>query len=153
MLSYHGKYVSAQRDGKIEVNRDRALGWEQFTVLDGSEIPNPADPTGKFPSNLSGSVWTWAHNGTEPNGTIEFLPDGGVKWCNGARQGNWKLKEYGRLLETDFNGVHHELVYIRSHDKAVLNRPLREPRSRMWLQGAEGYCELHLIKYERVGHY
>ena len=35
LRSHHGKYVSAQPNGNIEVNRDRALGWEMFKVEDG----------------------------------------------------------------------------------------------------------------------
>ena len=42
LYSYHGKYVSAQPNGTIEVNRDRALEWEYFEVLDGRAVQDPA---------------------------------------------------------------------------------------------------------------
>ena len=90
-----------------------------------------------FPS-VTGTVWTWAHDGTKPNGIIEFLADGGTKWFNGGKQGYWKLKEEGTVVETEFNGVHHELVYIASEKKAVLKKPNRSPPSQMWIQGHRG---------------
>ncbi|MCB0638068.1 MAG: hypothetical protein KDC54_15670 [Lewinella sp.] len=34
LLSYHGKYASAQADGRLECNRDWLRGWEIFTVED-----------------------------------------------------------------------------------------------------------------------
>ena len=89
-------------------------------------------------NNVSGTVWTWAHDGTKPNGIIEFLADGGTKWFNGGKQGYWKLKEEGTVVETEFNGVHHELVYIASEKKAVLKKPNRSPPSQMWIQGHRG---------------
>ena len=147
LLSYHGKYVSAQPDGRIVVDRERALGWEQFRVVDGAHaapVPAPRSVTFRsndvFPSNLAGSVWTWAHNGTKPNGIIEFLPDGGTKWFNGGRQGYWKLQDGGKVLETEFNGVHHKLEYVASEKKAVLRSPERSPCSQMWIQGDRGLC-------------
>ena len=91
-----------------------------------------------FPEDTCGSVWTWAHNGTTPNGIIEFLADGGTKWFNGQRQGSWKLKQSGTILETEFNGVHHELFYCAAERKAVLKSPVRNPPSVMWIQGERG---------------
>ena len=35
LLSYHGKYVSAQPDGRIEVNRNNAKAWEIFKLEEG----------------------------------------------------------------------------------------------------------------------
>ena len=40
-LSYHGKYVSAQPDGRIMVDRERALAWEHFHVLDATNTLCP----------------------------------------------------------------------------------------------------------------
>ncbi|XP_063683403.1 uncharacterized protein LOC134817951 isoform X2 [Bolinopsis microptera] len=135
--SSHNKFISAQPKGGLEVDRNNEDIWEQFKVIHkNTRTVKPApvclDP---FPGNIAGSVWTWAHDGTKPNGIIEFLPDGGTKWFNGARQGHWKLKEGGTVLETNFNGVHHELVYVASEKKAVLRSPERSPSSQMWIQG------------------
>ena len=94
--------------------------------------------TNVFPEDTCRSVWTWAHNGTIPNGIIEFLADGGTKWYNGQRQGSWKLKQSGTLLKTEFNGVHHELFYCAAEKKAVLKSPVRNPPSVMWIQGERG---------------
>ena len=100
-------------------------------------FPDAGPSVASFP-DVAGSVWTWAHDGTKPNGIIEFLPDGGTKWFNGARQGHWKLKEGGTVLETSFNGVDHELVYVASEMRAVLKSPDRSPASSMWIQGERG---------------
>ena len=54
LLSYHGKYVSAQPDGRIEVNRDRAQGWEFFKVLGGRKVVE-SDATGHSSAGASGS--------------------------------------------------------------------------------------------------
>ena len=141
--SHHGRYISAQPQGGLQVNRDSSNAWERFVVLKKStHMARPvlrprSDP---FPCNLPGSVWTWAHGGTKPNGIIEFLPlpVGGVKWGNGARQGSWQFKEGGTVLETEFNGVLHELEYVASEKKAVLRTPQRTPPSQMWIQGDRG---------------
>ena len=34
LMTHHGKYLSAQRNGTLEANRDKALGWETFKVED-----------------------------------------------------------------------------------------------------------------------
>ena len=102
-----------------------------------ASFPDAGPSVASFP-DVAGSVWTWAHDGTRPNGIIEFLPDGGTKWFNGTRQGHWKLKEGGAVLETSFNGVDHELVYVASEKKAVLKSPDRSPASSMWIQGERG---------------
>ena len=51
LQSYHGQYLSAQPNGKIEVNRKKAQGWETFRLEDGS---NPVD----VPANVSRSART-----------------------------------------------------------------------------------------------
>ena len=75
------------------------------------------------------STWSWAHDGTNANGVLEFLSDGGVKWNNGNRQGSWLLKDDGTILETTFNGVYHKLRY--EGGKAILIEPIRSPPSTM----------------------
>ena len=132
--------MSAQPNGTIEVNRDRALAWEHFEVLDGQHLHVEEERYSPFP-NVTGSVWTWAHDGTKPNGIIEFLPDGGTKWFNGNRQGYWKLKDEGCTVETKFNGVYHELKYNARERKAVLKIPERNPASQMWIQGGKFLAE------------
>ena len=106
-------------------------------------LPETAGPSTSisciFP-HLPASVWTWAHDGTKPNGIIEFTPDGGAKWFNGKRQGYWKLEAGGTVLETEFNGVYHELEYVAGEKKAVLRKPKRSPPSQMWIQGNRGTC-------------
>ena len=125
---------------KIYFQVDRGNGdiWEQFKVIHKNTRSVKTVGLDPFPANVAGSVWTWAHDGTRPNGIIEFLPDGGTKWFNGARQGHWKLKEGGTVLETSFNGVDHELVYVASEMRAVLRSPERSPPSQMWIQGDRG---------------
>ncbi|KAL5253530.1 hypothetical protein ACHWQZ_G013358 [Mnemiopsis leidyi] len=152
LFSYHGKYVSAQPNGTIEVNRDRALAWEHFEVLDGQHIHVEEECYSPFP-NVTGTVWTWAHDGTKPNGIIEFLPDGGTKWFNGNRQGYWKLKNEGSVLETEFNGVYHELKYNARERKAVLKIPERNPASQMWIQGGVIPPGFKSLKVALVGHH
>jgi hypothetical protein len=75
------------------------------------------------------SKWYWAHDGSNTNGVIEFLSDGGVKWDDGDRHGNWKLRDDGTLLETSFNNIYHELRYVNG--KAILIVPSRSPQSTM----------------------
>ena len=106
------------------------------------QLPGPSSSSSTphshtFP-DVSGSVWTWAHNGTKPNGIIKFLSDGGTKWQNRNRQGYWKLKAGGTVLETGFNNVNHELEYIPGEKKAILRKPVRSPPSQMWIQGDRG---------------
>ena len=91
-----------------------------------------------FPSSLSGSLWIWAHNGTDKNGTIEFLEGGVTRWNKGEKQGHWTLKDNGKLLETQFNGVYHEMVYNSQQERAVLKVPVRNPPSVMWISNDQG---------------
>jgi hypothetical protein len=39
LLSYHGKYVSAQPNGQLMADRKRAQGWEEFKIEDGNNPP------------------------------------------------------------------------------------------------------------------
>ena len=43
LKSNHGHYLSAQPNGKIEVNRTKAQGWEAFRLEDGSSPVTDSD--------------------------------------------------------------------------------------------------------------
>ena len=41
----HGKYVSAQPDGRLEADRDEVKEWEHFTVVSDKEVGKKIRPT------------------------------------------------------------------------------------------------------------
>ena len=84
--------------------------------------------TGIFPS-IKDSKWSWAHDGTNVNGALDLLGDGGVKWNEGERQGGWEVRENGTVLDVTFGGVCHKFTY--KDDRAVLFCPDRNPASVM----------------------
>ena len=70
LKSKWGKYVSAQPDGRVEINRQKALGWETFTVeYSGNNVVCLKSCHGKYLS-------------AQPNGTAEWNRTGTSEWEN-----------------------------------------------------------------------
>ena len=46
LKSFHGKYLSAQANGNLDCNRDKAQAWEHFTIAQpaGPPAAHPAAP-------------------------------------------------------------------------------------------------------------
>ena len=85
---------------------------------------------GSFPE-LMDTVWCWANNGSEQNGTVTFLKSGQVSWSGGEAQGEWKLENGG--VTTSFNNVDHTLECDKTGMWAILRNPDRNPPSIMWI--------------------
>ena len=151
--SYYRRYITASSSGGLHAN---ALNLQDcqglFTVIRAQDLvagnPASAVQTDPFPVNIPGSTWTWSHDGETIDGTITFLSDGGTKWNNGPRYGNWKLEEGITLMfETEYHEDTQVMMYIASEKRAVMRTVSAALRSRsnalrttMWMQGYTGSC-------------
>ena len=69
LLSHHGKYISAQPDGRLVADREKAKGWEHFKVLDGrrpvvTEATSSSGSTSTDPADgITGKVLVQGHHG------------------------------------------------------------------------------------------
>ncbi len=108
--SAHGKYMSAQPDGRMECNRDHLHGWEKFTVekTDGGKIGLKsihgkylsAQPDGRLEVNRDHLLGWEKFTVEENNGRVGFKsahgkyisaqPDGSIV-CNRDRLASWEM--------------------------------------------------------------